>query len=73
MILGKTVEDWGDIYSLIKFYGGEPKSMADLYAWQPPSTPKACLKLGLDLLEARKLFSCHEVSEWVKTLLTARY
>lgn len=72
MILGKTIKDWCDVYSLMKFYGEDPKSMSDLLAWKPPHTPIACLHLGLDLLEARKQFSSEVVKGWIETLMKER-
>ncbi len=72
MILGKRLEDWCDIYCLIKFYGKNPKSIKDLFDWNPPQTPKECLRLGLDLIEARKIDS-KEAAQWYENLLKEFY
>lgn len=56
-IMGKTTADWGDIYCLLCFTGQTPKSLKELMNWIPPATPEGCLKVGLDLIEARKSVS----------------
>lgn len=65
MYFGKELEDWMDIYCLLKFRGENPISLKDLYTWRPPLAPNACLLLGFELVEARKAITDSPVPKWI--------
>lgn len=55
LFMGREVDDWVDIYQLLVFRNEEIKSLWDLRAkWRPPESPSDCLKIGLELVEAKK-------------------
>lgn len=70
-ILGRTIDDWIDIYCLIKFSGKTPASLKDLYIWRAPEQPDECLKLAMELVRAREFFieEAQQVRDWLSELL----
>lgn len=53
VFMGKSSEHWLSIYQLAVFDGKKPKSLFDLIYWRGPESPLDCLRVGLELIEAR--------------------
>lgn len=54
--IGKPTEHWLSIYQLAVFRGCSPKSLWDLIDYSKsimPESPNDCLKIGLELIEAK--------------------
>lgn len=66
LFMGKEVGDWQDIYALMIFRGQQPKSLRDLMQWQAPITPAGCLKVAMDLVEARLVPLNNEAAKWIE-------
>jgi len=69
MCFGKSVEDWEDIYALLKFKGKQPRSLADLMDYKTPDTLQGCVKIAFELTEAKSSLKDNPVRAWIHNML----